>query len=143
MWSTFKRGDERECLDFEEFLFALCNYKRAYILLDSSCRSGAEGQDRFIFDLFNLGFKKQAPVKKTTLKKEEITTMLYNLPPNTVIKSKWKNVGGGKLDSDGKMLKSFMSMAGVAQDDATSKKSIRSLKESHMELDFYSKSGRS
>jgi hypothetical protein len=105
------------------------------INIDASCRSSPEAQDRFIFDLFNIGEGAGSHhAHEGTLSKEEIMTMLYNLPPETVIKSKWKSVPGRGDSPDVK--KSFMSMAG---DDAMSKRSLKSFKESHMEMDFYSK----
>lgn len=58
------------------------------MFVDQLCRSSDTEQDHFIFDLFNLGQKRGIGARaKKEITKEEIITMLYNLPNQGLIVS--------------------------------------------------------
>jgi len=60
------------------------------------CRQPQEDLDKFIFELFNLGQKRDGniiPQAKKELTKEELITMIYNLPHTAIIKAKKREAG--------------------------------------------------
>jgi len=68
------------------------------------CRQPEEDIDKFIFELFNLGQRREGniiPQAKKELTKEELTTMIYNLPHSAIIKSKKRQAEGGSTEKKG------------------------------------------
>lgn len=68
------------------------------------CRQPEEDLDKFIFELFNLGQRREGNIisqAKKELTKEELTTMIYNLPHSAIIKSKKRQAEGGSTEKKG------------------------------------------
>ena len=61
--------------------------------IDHCCRAPQDDQDKFIFELFNLGHNKKnvdISLSKRSITKEELCVMMIDLPKNVVIVSKEK-----------------------------------------------------
>ena len=57
----FKRGIGREFIEFDEFAYGLSKNDFCY-WIGSVCRQTQEDLDKFIFELFNLGQKREGNI---------------------------------------------------------------------------------